>query len=117
MKKLIAVLTLFLAFAFSANAQEGRKISAEEAAKIDAVQLSEAVGLQGTQQEDFIRLFVMKHNIMSNPETPEAKKKEMARSVDGKIRATLNAEQMKKLDANPELMAKLTGTANANPAK
>src|SRR4051812_42231359 len=116
MKKLFAVLTLFLAFAFSANAQEGKKISAEEAAKIDAVKLSEAVGLQGTQQQDFIRLFVMKHNVMNDAtQTPEQKAK-MAQVVDGKIRATLNAEQIQKLEANPELMARLTGTSSATPA-
>ena len=120
MKKLIAVLTLFLAFAFSANAQESKKISAEEAAKIDAVKLSETVGLQGTQQQDFIRLFVMKYNVMNDANQTAEQKAKMSQVVDGKIRATLNAEQMQKLEANPELMAKLTGSANttlASPKK
>ncbi|RZJ30686.1 MAG: hypothetical protein EOO48_04320 [Flavobacterium sp.] len=113
MKKLIAVLTLFLAFAFSANAQEGKKMSAEESAKMDATQLSQAVGLKGTQQDDFIRLFMMKYNMMNNPEATPEKKKEMARVVDAKIRASLTAEQIQILDSKPELMAKLTGSANA----
>jgi hypothetical protein len=116
MKKLIAVLTLFLAFAFSANAQQDKKMNPEDAAKLDAVKLSETIGLQGTQQDDFIRLFVMKHRTMNDPATTEAQKKEMSRVVDLKIRASLTPEQMQKLDAHPEVMAKLTGPATEAPA-
>lgn len=117
MKKLIAVLTLFLAFGFSANAQEGKKMNADEAAKADVVRLAELVPLQGTQEQDFIRLFVMKHNILNDASASQEKKKEITRIVDGKIRATLNAEQIQRLEANPDAFAKLTGAATVTPKK
>lgn len=113
MKKLIAVLTLMLAFTISANAQD-RKMSPEESAKMDAYKMSEYLGLTSTQQEDFMRLFIMKHNSMQNPEMTDERKKEMSRIVDMKIRATLTTEQIQKLDSNPELSNMLTG---AQPVK
>ncbi len=117
MKKLIAVVTLFLGFAFSANAQQDNKLSAENAAKMDAVKLSEAVGLQGTQQENLVQLFVMKYNVMNDPSVTAERKNEMAKVVEAKLRASLNAEQIKKLDADPALLSKMTGATPATPKK
>ena len=113
MKKLIAVLTLFFAFAFSANAQDDKKMDAVNAAKLDAVKMSEALKLDGQQQEQFINLFVMKHQTLNDPSIPDAKKKEMSYVVEAKIRATLNADQTKALDSDPALLAQLTGPAPA----
>ncbi len=115
MKKLIAVFTFMLAFAAGANAQD-KKMSAEESAKLDAIEMAEKLNLPATQQQDFQRLFMMKHEVMSDPNMSVERKKEMARVVDLKIRASLNAEQLQKLDSNPALLAKLTGSASANPA-
>lgn len=117
MKKLIAVLTLLLAFTVSANAQE-TKVSAAESAKIEATQLAQAVGLTETQTQDFVRLFMMKYEKMNNPSLSEEKKKEFSRVVDAKIKASMNADQLKVLEANPELMARLTGASTvATPKK
>ena len=109
MKKIIAVLTLFLAFSLTANAQD-KKVSNEEAAKIDAHKLSEYLGLQGTQQDDFISLFLMKYQVLNDPKLSEERKTEMSRIVGLKVRASLTPEQNQKLDANPALLAKITGT-------
>ena len=109
MKKLIALFTFLFAFGFGAHAQEAQRQAAANAAKADAVKMTEKLHLQGTQQDDFIRLFVMKHMTMDDPNTPEAKKAEMAQVVDAKIRASLTPEQIKILDADPELQAQLSG--------
>lgn len=109
MKKLIAVVTLFFAFAFGANAQEDAKMAAVKAAKADAVKMSETLKLTPDQQTNFVNLFVMKHQTMNDATVPEAKKKEMVRVMDAKIRATLTGEQMQKLDSDPALLSELTG--------
>ena len=111
MKKLIAVLTLLFAFTINANAQE--KLSNDDAAKMDAVKLSEFLDLKGTQQDDFMRLFQMKHATMNDPAISEDRKKEMARVVEAKLRASLTTDQLQKLDSNPELLARFTGSAAA----
>lgn len=115
MKKLIAVLTLMFAFAIGANAQD-KKMSAEESAKMNASALNQYVGLQGTQEADLHRLFIMNQKVMLDETMSVERKKEMARVTELKIRATLKADQMEKLDANPELLARLTGSAQVNSA-
>jgi hypothetical protein len=110
MKKLIAALTLLLAFTINANAQE-RKMSNDEAAKMDAVKLAEYLDLKGTQQEDFMRLFQMKHATLNDPNVSVERKKEMSRVVEAKLRASLTTDQLQKLDANPEMLARFTGSA------
>lgn len=117
MKKLVAFVTLFFAFAFTANAQEDKKMDAVKAAKADAVKMTETLGLTDEQQSAFVNLFVMKHNLMNDATAPEAKKKEITEVMNAKIRATLSAEQNAKLDANPELLDQLTGTAELKKAK
>lgn len=107
MKKLIAVLTLFFAFVVHSNAQD-KKVS-EDASRADAVKLTEFVGLNATQEDDFTRLFQMKYKVLNDPSASIDSKKEMTRIVEMKIRATLNSDQLQRLDANPELFAKLTG--------
>jgi TorA maturation chaperone TorD len=116
MKKLIAVLTLFLAFAFSANAQQDKKASIEEAAKLDTQKLAAVVTLKGTQEADFTRLFMMKHKAFTSPELTAAKKAEIVSVMDAKIRATLDGNEMQKLDAKPEVLSTLTG-ADFSPKK
>lgn len=108
MKKFIAVLTLFFAFSIAASAQE-KKLTNEEAAKLDAHRLSEHLELKGTQQDDFVNLFVMKYQVLNDPNLSAERKTEMSRIVELKVRASLTPEQVKKLEANPELMAKITG--------
>ena len=108
MKKFIAVLTLFFAFTVAASAQE-KKLNNEEAAKLDAHRLSEYLELKGTQQDDFISLFVMKYQVLNDPSMSAERKTEMSRIVELKVRASLTPEQIKKLEANPALLAKVIG--------
>ncbi|MBF0695326.1 MAG: hypothetical protein IR153_09755 [Flavobacterium sp.] len=109
MKKIIAILTLFFAFTVSGNAQE--KLSNEEQAKVDAYKMSQALNLQGTRQDEFVQLFVKKYQVLNDPKMSDERKKEMNRIVELKVRASLTPEQIAKLDASPELLAKVRGTA------
>ncbi|HNP32213.1 MAG TPA: hypothetical protein PKN96_02845 [Flavobacterium sp.] len=108
MKKLIAVLTLFLAFSISANAQEKRSSSSTEKGKKEAAELTEYLGLTPTQNADFARLFEQKNSILETKDITQERKAELSRVIEDKIRASLNAEQVQMLDKNPELLKKLT---------
>ncbi len=112
MKKLIAACFFFFAFVAGAHAQD-YKMAAEESAKLDAIKMAEVLNLPATQQMDFQRLFQMKYEVMNDPQMSAERKKEMTRVVDLKIRASLTAEQIEKLDKNPDLLAKLTGSGTA----
>lgn len=115
MKKLIAVVTLMLAFSINANAQDKKvavkemtnQLSPEIASKKDAGELSEYLGLTETQNNDFARLFEMKHWTLQDKSLSEERKTEMRRIVDSKLRASLNDEQISKLEKNPALLKKL----------
>jgi len=117
MKKLIAVVTLFFAFAVGANAQEDKKMDAVNAAKADAVKMTEKLNLTPDQQSAFVNLFVMKHQMMNDTNATDAKKKEVTEVMNAKIRATLTPDQNQTLDNNPELLATLTGTNELKQAK
>lgn len=116
MKKLIAVLTLMLAFTINANAQD-RKVANEQAAKADVQKLTEAVALKPEQQQNFLALFQMKHNILNDANVAQERKAEMSRVVAAKLRATLTSGQMEKLEANPTLLGTMTGNATATTEK
>jgi hypothetical protein len=117
MKKLIAVLTLFLAFTIGANAQESKAKTSDAEARQDTAKLNELVGLTQTQQDDFVPLFNMKYKTLSNPDLSNDRKKEMSRIVEMKIRASLTADQLQKLDAKPTVLAELTGANTLTPEK
>lgn len=122
MKKIIAVLTLCLAFTLGANAQDKKGLSKEEiaknetlrkelppevAAKNDAVELSKFLGLDESNLETYTRLFAKKHKILATEGLTAERKSELTRTIEAKLRAGLTAEQMEKLDRNPELLKKL----------
>jgi len=117
MKKLVALVTLFLAFAVSANAQEDKNMNAVNAAKADAVKMTEKLSLTPEQQSAFVNLFVMKHQTMNDAGATDAKKKEITEVMNAKIRATLTPAQNQALDNDPELLATLTGTNELKAAK
>jgi len=103
MKKLIAAFVFIVAFSLNANAQA----NASELAKNDVVALSGVVQLSEQNKASFLDIFKQKHEAFAK-ETSENKKKIIAKSVDAKLRGILSAEQMAKLDKNPELLKKLT---------
>lgn len=106
MKKIIFILSMVFAFTLNANAQEASK-TARENARTEAVMVSETVGLNATQTEDFYRLFEMKYQTLEDTNVPYERKKEFLKVVLAKIEATLDGNQMKKLEANTELMDRI----------
>lgn len=121
MKKLIAALTLALAFTINANAQDKKstvnadkaktqstqQLSAGEKAKNEATELAQFLGLNETQKADFQRLFEQKHRTLEDATLSQERRNEVSRIVELKIRATLDGNQMDKLDKNPELLKRL----------
>lgn len=105
MKKLIAALTLLLAFSINANAQDNR--SAAEKAKNQASELSQFLSLDSNTTDAFARLFEQKFTILDDKTLSAERKTEMSRVVEAKIRASLDGRQIDKLEKNPELFKKL----------
>lgn len=100
MKKIIFIVSFLFAFTINANAQD----TAQEKAKREAAMLERVVGLTESQTEDFYRLFEMKYQTLEDKNLSAERKREFLNVVMMKVQATLNAEQMKRLEANTELM-------------
>ena len=118
MKKIIAILTLTLAFSLNANAQDKKVVSKEEitkkelspevAAKNDAYELIRFLGLEENKLGIYTNLFTKKYKVLAEEGLTPERKEELTRVIDAKLRASLTPEQMEKLDKNSELLAKLT---------
>ena len=106
MKKIIALLTLFFAFTMNVAAQDNAKVA--ELAKKDVEALKTLTRITPQNEATFIALFSRKHEAYSQANLSDERKKIVAKSVDAKLRATLDADQMTKLEANPEVLKKLT---------
>ncbi|WP_298394616.1 hypothetical protein [Flavobacterium sp.] len=106
MKKILLVFAFFCFFTINASAQE-KRLTSQEAAKKDAIELAELVGLKDNQIEDFYRLFEVKYTTLENRSLSAEKKAELEQVMDAKIRATLNEKQMSILEANKALFEKL----------
>lgn len=119
MKKIVTVITLMLAFTISANAQDKKQAKADtkevfvltpsEAAKNDAVAITEYLDLNESQTNDFASLFQMKHEVMQDLNASTERKKEMSRIVGLKIEASLDSKKLEKLRANTALFNQLKG--------
>jgi peroxiredoxin len=107
MKKLIAAFTLMLAFSINANAQDKNNQSAYNLAKKQAAELTEYLGLDKTQNENFVGLFEQKFSVLENKDLTQERKDEFSRVVEAKIRASLDSNLMDKLEKNQELFQKL----------
>lgn len=121
MKKIIAILVVMLAFGLNANAQqktaaaskqqEKASIEAEvkSAALKDVEMMSKAITLSEQKRSDFTGLFETKHRYLKeNPNFSQERKDALAKSIDAKIRASLDPDQVAKLEKQPGLMKKLT---------
>jgi hypothetical protein len=108
MKKIIAALTLMLAFSINANAQDKNTSSAYDLGKKQAAELTEFLALDAVMSENFARLFEYKISVLDNQNLTQERKDEFSRVVESKIRATLDETQMGKLEKNAELLKKLT---------
>jgi hypothetical protein len=69
--------------------------------------LTEFLGLNDTQNADFARLFAQKHTVLEDKTLSAERKQELTRVMDAKIRASLDGNQIEKLEKNPELLKKL----------
>ncbi|MDN3677992.1 hypothetical protein QWY90_11815 [Flavobacterium paronense] len=108
MKKIIAALTLLLAFSINANAQDkNAPSSAHVKAKKEAAEITEFLGLDKIQNENFARLFEQKITILEDVNTSAERKAELSRVIEAKIRASLDGSQMEKLEKNTTLFEKL----------
>ena len=109
MKNLLGALVFFLAFTVNASAQETFKRVYESAeAKINLSSLQEVVSLEaGTLKQDIFRLFEYKHRNLNNNLSAD-KKADLAKSIELKLRATLDENQMKSIENKPGLLKKLT---------
>jgi hypothetical protein len=118
MKKIFIAGLLMLSFNVSVNAQSKKKnvvavtkevvnLTPEQAAKNDAVAISEFLGLNEMLRTAFTGLFEMKHKVMqSSSETVESRR-EMSRIVGLKIEATIDSKQLEKLKSNSALYNQL----------
>jgi len=106
MKKIFFIFALVCAFILSANAQE-KRLTSQEAAKKDAVELAELVGLKDNQIEDFYRLFERKYIILEDRSLSVEGKAELEKVMDAKIRATLSEKQMSILESNKAMFERL----------
>ena len=119
MKKLIALLTLLLAFTINANAQQKAsalsaapttspsEANAHDKGKKEATELTQYLGLDNSMSEAFTGLFEQKNTVLEDKSISQERKTELSRVIEAKIRATLDAKQMEKLEKNPDLFKKL----------
>ena len=107
MKKIIAALTLMIAFSINANAQDKDTPTSYELGKKQAAELTEYLGLDDIQTENFTRLFEQKISVLENKNLTPERKEEFSRVVEAKIRGTLDQNQMERLEKNKELFQKL----------
>lgn len=107
MKKIIAVLTMLLAFTVSANAQD-KKVSSQEAAQKDITALTSKITLSEDLKKDLTTLMVMKHDAKSDATLTAEQKANAMKQYERKLMSALTKEQRETLMKNPELFKKLT---------
>jgi hypothetical protein len=103
MKKLLSLFVLFFAFSLTASAQTERKNQSPESnAKQDLYELTKVIDVSTPENlfMDLNGLFVTKHNMLAKEGITENDKKEVARIIDAKLRATLKDDQIKKLESS-----------------
>jgi hypothetical protein len=107
MKKVIALVTLVLAFTINVNAQE-KKMSAQESAKNDIMALAAKVKISESLQKDLTTLMIMKHETMSDATLSKEKKENARQAYEHKLMSGLTPEQRNQLAKYPDLLKQLT---------
>lgn len=121
MKKIIIAVLIMFSFSQSVNAQSNKKtvvaetkkdiiLTPEEAAKKDALAISEFLDLDENMKIAFAGLFEMKHNIMQSRSETIDSRREISRIVGFKIEASIDSNQLEKLKANTALYDQLLST-------
>jgi len=108
MKKIIALLALFLAFSINASAQDNAS-QVEKNAKKDVEALMQVIKIEDNMQMAFFKLFKKKHEGFMAPNITEATKREIRAAIESKLRATLNNEQTITLEKNKAVFSQLVG--------
>lgn len=93
----------------SANAQT---LDPKQAGKADAKNLSEYVVISDVQQEELSMYFATRHDAYQVEGLSNARKEALADYIMTNLKNVLNADQMAKLQANPQLLQSLTGVAS-----
>ena len=106
MKKIIAIVTMLLAFTISANAQD-KKISSEEAAKKDIAMLATKITMSDDLKSNLTTLMVMKHDAKSDVTLTQAQKENALNAYERKLLGGLSKEQQETIKKNPEFLRKL----------
>lgn len=116
MKRIIAILTLSLAFSLSSNAQQAKKntdanqtttISSKETVLQNISDLTKTVKLDDQLAKDLTSLLFMREEAVNNARTIEEKKSLFDR-FSQKLMGGLSPDQLKKLQDNKELYTRLT---------
>lgn len=118
MKKLLFIFTLLCAFSFNTNAQKMKAVTTEtsktivkltpaEAANVDANELKALLNLDATKTQDFVRLFQMKYETLSDESLSDERKSVLKTVIEAKIRASLDSNQIELLEKNPTLFERI----------
>lgn len=126
MKKIIAIAVLTLGFGLAAQAQAPvKKVTANAPAKAverripanisksasaDVEALNKVVNLTDAEKKKLLSVFENKHTYLTEPGViaSEERKSIIYKNTDNSLRATLSADKMAKVDADPTLLKKLT---------
>lgn len=105
MKKIFAILALFLAFTFTANAQDAEKIIA--ASQADAATLGKVVTIPQNSKKAVQSAFYYKHKANLQENLTAEQKNDIAIKTEELLTKALGEAQIKKLKSNTELYNKL----------
>ena len=107
MKKLIAALTLMLAFSINANAQDQKELTASEKGRKDATELTSVLKLNNEVSDRVYQIFITKHKTLAlNPS--EDDKKVLFKNIRKEIKDMLTHEQLVLLENNSKVFNNLT---------
>ena len=83
----------------------------KQAGKTDAKNLSEYVVITQQQQDELAMYFATKHDAYKVEGLSDARKSALGDYIMASLKNVLKADQMAKLQANPQLLQSLTGVA------
>ena len=106
MKKIIALFVMFFAFTVSMNAQTEE---AKTAAEKDLKQFNEVVTVNKDTQQALYYLFIKKHEAFIQQDLSDERKTEVSKVIEAKLRATLDSDNIAKLEKNKDLFNQLIG--------
>lgn len=105
MKKIFAILALFLAFSINANAQQNP--NPDEAAKADVTELTKFIAVAPQSQKAVRDAFYFKNKSYLQQDLSADQKQEIVSKTEALLEKALTPAQFAKLKANTELYNKL----------